>query len=44
LQFRSRRSGAAETREIELWPKELQGLRTSAGVLRETLAAVLKSS
>jgi L-lactate dehydrogenase len=38
------RSGASETREIELWPKELQGLRTSAGVLRETLAAALKTS
>ena len=36
------RGGAAATREIELWPKELQGLRTSAGVLRETLDTVLR--
>jgi len=35
------RGGATATHQIELWPKELQGLRTSAGVLRETLDAVL---
>lgn len=29
-------------REIDLWPKELQGLRSSAAVLRQTLDAVLK--
>jgi L-lactate dehydrogenase len=36
------RSGAESTIEIELWPKELQGLRSSAGALRPTLDAVLK--
>jgi L-lactate dehydrogenase len=34
--------GAEKTIEIELWPKELQGLRNSAGALRPTLEAVLK--
>ena len=29
-------------REVDLWPKELQGLRSSAAVLRQTLDAVLK--
>jgi L-lactate dehydrogenase len=36
------RAGLVETREIELWPKEVQGLRKSAQVLRETLDTVLK--
>lgn len=36
------RMGASETIEIELWPKELQGLRSSANSLRPTLDAVLK--
>jgi L-lactate dehydrogenase len=35
------RGGATATHPIELWPKEIQGLRTSAGVLRETLDTVL---
>lgn len=35
------RQGALATLEIELWPKELQALRTSAGVLRQTLDTVL---
>lgn len=34
------RAGAAERIEIELWPKELQGLRSSAHSLRPTLDAV----
>ena len=36
------RDGVVATQEVELWPREQQGLRTSAGVLRETLDAVLK--
>ena len=35
------RSGAVARLEIELWPKELQGMRNSANVLRQTLVAVL---
>jgi L-lactate dehydrogenase len=35
------RGGAEKTLEIELWPKEMQGLRRSAGVLQETLGQVL---
>ena len=35
-------SGAVECLEIELWPKEMQGLRSSAAALRPTLDAVLK--
>ena len=35
------RGGAEKTLEVELWPKELQGLKRSAGVLQETLAQVL---
>lgn len=34
--------GAGERLELELWPKEMQGLRNSAGALRPTLDAVLK--
>ena len=34
------RSGAERIIEIELWPKELQALQKSAGVLRDTLAQV----
>jgi L-lactate dehydrogenase len=34
--------GALERLEIELWPKELQGLRNSAAALRPTLDTVLK--
>lgn len=37
------RAGVLATHEIELWPKEMQGLRTSAQTLRETLETVLKS-
>ncbi|HAC89319.1 MAG TPA: lactate dehydrogenase [Planctomycetaceae bacterium] len=36
------RCGAKQHLEIELWPKELQGLRSSAAALRPTLEAVLK--
>ena len=35
------RAGAERMIELELWPKELQGLRRSAGVLQETLGQVL---
>ena len=37
------RAGVLGTREIELWPKELQALRQSGSVLRQTLETVLKS-
>jgi L-lactate dehydrogenase len=37
------RAGVVATHEIELWPKEMQGLRTSAQTLKETLDAVLRS-
>jgi len=37
------RAGVLGTREIELWPKELQALRQSGSVLRQTLDTVLKS-
>ena len=36
------RRGVVATQEIELWSRELQGLRRSAAVLRQTLDAVLK--
>jgi L-lactate dehydrogenase len=36
------RGGALKRPEIELWPKELQGLRSSANVLRQTLRAVIE--
>ena len=35
------RGGAEKCLEFELWPKELQGLKRSAAVLRETLDQVL---
>lgn len=35
------RAGVIETREIELWPKEVQGIRKSAQVLRQTVDKVL---
>jgi L-lactate dehydrogenase len=35
------RVGAEKTLEIELWPKEVQALKMSAGVLQKTLADVL---
>lgn len=38
------RSGAEKTLEINLWPKELQGLKASAGVLQKTLGDVLASA
>ena len=37
------RAGVLGTREIELWPKELQALRQSGSVLRSTIETVLKS-
>ena len=36
------RCGATTQLEIELWPKELQGIRSSANSLRPTLEAVMK--
>ena len=36
------RSGAIARHEIELWPKEMQGLRNSGNVLRQTLGTVLQ--
>lgn len=35
------RKGVVETKEIDLWPKEVQGLRQSANVLRQTIDTVL---
>jgi L-lactate dehydrogenase len=35
------RAGAERILEFDLWPKELQGLKRSAGVLQETLGQVL---
>ncbi len=35
------RNGVVATHEIELWPKEVQGLRQSAQVLRQTIDTVL---
>jgi L-lactate dehydrogenase len=35
------RGGAEKTLEIELWPKEMQGLKRSPAVLQETLGQVL---
>ncbi|MEX0939207.1 MAG: lactate/malate dehydrogenase family protein [Pirellulales bacterium] len=36
------RSGVVDRHQIELWPKEMQGLRTSGQVLRQTLDKVLQ--
>lgn len=36
------RSGVVATHEIELWPKELQALRRSGQVLRETIDTVMQ--
>jgi L-lactate dehydrogenase len=36
------RTGVLATREIELWPKELQALRQSGNLLRQTIEAVWK--
>jgi L-lactate dehydrogenase len=36
------RGGALDTHEIEIWPKEVQALRQSGRVLRETIDTVLK--
>jgi L-lactate dehydrogenase len=35
------RTGVVATREIDLWPKEVQALRQSANVLRQTIDTVL---
>jgi L-lactate dehydrogenase len=35
------RGGVVDTHEIELWPKEVQGLKKSAQVLRQTVDTVL---
>src|SRR6056297_1644636 len=36
------RTGIESTMEIDLWPKEVQGIRASGGALRKTLDAVMK--
>jgi L-lactate dehydrogenase len=36
------RAGVVDRHEVELWPKELQGVRRSGQVLRETIDTVLK--
>ena len=36
------KGGVLKTLEVELWPKEMQALRNSAGALRPTLDTVLK--
>jgi L-lactate dehydrogenase len=36
------RAGVVDRHQIELWPKEMQGLRTSGQVLRQTLDKVLQ--
>ena len=36
------RQGVMDRHEIELWPKEMQGMRTSGAALRKTLDIVLK--
>jgi L-lactate dehydrogenase len=36
------RKGVVATHEIELWPKEMQGLRNSGNVLRQTVDTVLE--
>jgi len=38
------RAGAEKRHEIELWPKEIQALKASAGVLQKTLGDVLASA
>jgi L-lactate dehydrogenase len=35
------RSGVLERMEIDLWPKEIQGMRSSGAALRKTLETVL---
>ncbi len=37
------RAGVLDTHAIQLWPKEVQGIRQSAAVLRKTLDTVLSS-
>jgi L-lactate dehydrogenase len=36
------RAGVAATHEIELWPKEVQGIKSSANTLRQTIDTVVK--
>jgi L-lactate dehydrogenase len=36
------RRGVVDKLEIELWPKEMQGMRTSGAALRKTLDVVMK--
>jgi L-lactate dehydrogenase len=36
------RAGVVATHEIELWPKEIQALKTSANTLRQTIDTVVK--
>jgi L-lactate dehydrogenase len=33
--------GVVDRHEIELWPKEVQGIRNSGNVLRQTLGTVM---
>ena len=36
------RKGVVDRQEVELWPKEMQGMRASGAALRKTLDVVLK--
>ena len=36
------RSGVVDRMEIDLWPKEVQGMRASGAALRKTLDVVMK--
>jgi len=36
------KTGVVATHEIELWPKEVQALKSSANTLRQTIATVVK--
>ena len=36
------RQGVVDRLEIDLWPKEVQGLRNSGNVLRQTVSTVLQ--
>jgi L-lactate dehydrogenase len=36
------RAGVVDRLEIELWPKEIQGLRASGNALRQTIATVMQ--
>ncbi len=36
------RAGVVDRHEIDLWPKEIQGLRASGNALRQTIATVMQ--